>query len=270
MAITAKDVMALRNRTGLGMMECKKALADAEGDVDQAVALLRERVGGKIDERQTEAGEGAIAAAIEGSSVAMLELQSETDFAARNEKFIAAANALAKLALHAPDISTPTPAMKEIVENLRMTIKENIKIGRTVKLTGEKVGSYVHHNGKLGAIVVGEGELSDDLLRGISQHLIAADGRGALAIPLAVDEAGLPAEALQQARTTAIEEAQASGKPAQIAEKIATGKVRKWVDDHTLMGQVYVREMDAKKPIRDYLPKGGKITAFARFAVGVS
>ncbi len=267
MAITAKDVMALRQRTGLGMMECKKALADAEGDVEQAVALLRERVGGKIDERQTEAGEGAIAAAVDNGNVAMIELLSETDFAARNDKFVTAAKQLAELAVKSGGTEV-TPDMKAIVDDLRITIKENISLGRIVRLSGQKVGSYVHHNGKLGAVVTAEGEIGDDLLRGICQHLIAADNQGLLATPLAVDEAGLPAEALEQARAAAVEEAQASGKPPEIAEKIATGKVRKWVDDHTLLGQVYVREMDAKKPIRDYLPQGAKITGFARLQIG--
>ncbi len=269
MAITAKDVMALRHRTGLGMMECKKALEDANGNVEQAIALLRERVGGKIDERQTEASEGAIAVAVDNGRVAMIELLSETDFAARNDRFVSGAQKLAELAAKVDDpASIPTPEMKEVVEDLRITIKENISLGRTVRLQGQKVGHYVHHNGKLGAVVAGEGDLSDELLRGICQHLIAADGKGMLAEPLAVDEASLPAEALEQAKAAAIEEAKASGKPAEIAEKIAAGKVRKWIDDHTLLGQIYVREMDAKKPIRDYLPKGAKITGFARLQIG--
>jgi len=271
MAITAKDVMALRQRTGLGMMECKKALNDADGDTDQAIALLRERLGSKMQQRDAVAGEGAIAVATNGESVAMVEVRSETDFAARNDQFKEGAQKAADAALTAGDGEVPAnDEISAIVDELRITIKENISYARGVRISGEKVGSYVHHNGKLGAIVAGEGDLEHDLLRGICQHLIAADGKGQLAVPLGVDESDIPAEALAEAKSAAVAEAEASGKPKQIAEKIAEGKTRKWIADHTLLGQIYVRDMDAKKPIGDYIPKGAKLTSFARFEVGGS
>ncbi|MEX2213197.1 MAG: translation elongation factor Ts [Phycisphaeraceae bacterium] len=268
MAVSAKDVMALRGRTGLGMMECKIALEATNGDMDAAIAKLREELGAKMSLRSDRAAsEGWIAAATQDGAVAMIALVSETDFAAKSEKFQNAAAESARIALKEPagEIPKAPAAVQTLVDDLRITIKENISYGKGIKLEAPKVGSYVHHTGKVGVVIAGEGDLSEDLLKGLCQHLVAADGKGQWASPLSVDSTGLPADKLAEAKAAAVAEAQASGKPANIAEKIAEGKVRKWTDDHTLMGQIYIREMDAKKPVRDYIPKGAKITAFRRF-----
>jgi elongation factor Ts len=268
MAISAKDVMTLRNRTGVGMMECKKALEDTQGDMDKAVELLRQTLKGKMDERSDRAAaEGAIAVARDASGIAIIELVSETDFAARNDSFVDAAGKIAQLALKQPEGEiTASPEIAALVDNLRITIKENISLRRGVKYglsDGQKVGSYVHHTRKIGVIVQGEGALPDELLTGLSQHIAAATPT-----PLAVDRAGLPADQVQKQQEIAVQEAKDSGKPQQIAEKIAIGKLNKWVDDHTLLGQLYLRELESKKPVRDFLPKGTKITRFARFQMG--
>lgn len=268
MATTAKDVMALRKRTGLGMMECKEALNETGGDMDAAIEYLKKKLGDKMAERSDrEAAEGAIAAAARNGSVALIALKSETDFASRNDSFRAGAQKCAELALDESEgeFTEPTAAMKDVIDNLRITIKENISFAKGVKLSGEKVGSYVHHNAKVGVVISGQGDLSDDLLKGLCQHITVADGKGQWQVPLSIDEAGLPADQLEAARSAAIEEAKATGKPQQIAEKIAEGKLRKWKDDHALLGQIYAREMDAKKPIRDYLPKGARITAYKKY-----
>jgi len=264
MAISAKDVAALRQRTGVGMMDCKKALTETNGDVEAAVELLRKRLKGKMDERADRAaGEGAIAVARSEAGAAMIELRSETDFAARNDTFLEAARKIAELALAQPEGEVQaTPEISALIDELRITIKENISLARGVKLAG-KVGTYEHHNRQLGALVQGDGDIADELLNGFCQHVTAATPT-----PLAVDEAGLPTELVDQQRSEAIEEAKASGKPAEIAEKIATGKLRKWVDENTLLGQIYLRELDAKKPVRDYVPKGAKLTRFVRYSVG--
>jgi elongation factor Ts len=267
MAIDAKTVMKLRSRTGLGMMECKAAIEATGGDEEAAIAKLKKELGDKMNERSDRAAsEGTIAVATGNGEVAMIVLTSETDFAAKNDTFRGAAQQIADMALKgsAGDVAV-TPTMQALIDNLRITIKENISFGKGVKLAAQKVGSYVHHNGKVGVIVAGEGELSDDLLKGLCQHLVAADGKGQWPAPLAIDASGVPADKLAEVKTAAVAEAAATGKPAQILEKIAEGKVRKWTDDNTLMGQIYIREMDAKKPVRDYIPKGAKITAFKRF-----
>lgn len=262
MAINAKDVMTLRQRTGVGMMECKSALTEANGNMEAAIAILRERLKGQMDERTDRAAsEGAIAIAKRGDAVAIVELLSETDFAARNEGFVAAAQKIADLALGGPDGDvTASDAITRLVDDLRITIKENISFGRGVKLSGGKAGSYLHHNRKVGAIVLGQGDLSDDLLTGLCQHVVAT-----VPTPQAVDETGLPAAALTEQKDKAAEEAKASGKPPAIIEKMVQGKIRKWVDENTLLGQIYVRELDAKKPVRDYLPKDAKIVRFVRY-----
>jgi elongation factor Ts len=151
----------------------------------------------------------------------------------------------------------------ELIDGLRITTKENISFARGIKLTGSKVGGYVHFDRKTSSIVVGEGDLSDELLSGISMHITAS-----VPTPMGVDQDSLPADKVEAARQAAIQEAKDSGKPQEIAEKIATGKLRKWVDDNSLMGQIYLREMDAKQPIREFMPKGSSISAFVRYQVG--
>ena len=125
MAISAKDVMQLRQRTGLGMMECKKALTETDGDMEAAIELLRTKLKGKMDERtDRSAAEGVIAVARNGSAVAMVELNTETDFTARNEAFVQAADAVAKLALAAGEGEVPaTDAITEQIDNIRITTK---------------------------------------------------------------------------------------------------------------------------------------------------
>jgi len=265
MGISAKDVMSLRRRTGLGMMECKHALSETDGQMDAAMELLRKKLKGKMDERADRAAsEGAVAVARSADGIVMVELLSETDFAARNQGFIDGVQKLAALGLGLPDGEVAfTDQMMQIVDELRITIKENISPGRAVKMSGGKLGSYVHHNLQIGVIVQGEGDLSDELLRGLCQHIAAA-----VPTPLGVDEAALPTDEVETQRQVAIREAQESGKPAPIAEKIASGKLRKWVDEHTLVGQIYIRELDAKKPVRHYLPAGAVVRKFVRYRLG--
>ena len=269
MAITAKDVNALRQATGMGMMECKKALTDADGDVAKATELLRERAGGKMATRDAEAGEGAVAVAQDGNAIAIVKVMSETDFAARNDNFLAKTRQIAELALkldHTGELTEPSAEIKSLIEDLRLTIKENISFGGGARLTGDKTASYVHTNNKSGAILTASGDADHDLMRGICMHITAAVPPLSPA-PLAIDKDGLSDDQLADAKRTFTDEAQATGKPPEIADKIATGKMNKWVSDHTLLGQTYIREMDAKKPISDYVPSGATLTGFARVAV---
>lgn len=268
MAITAKDVNALRQQTGMGMMECKKALTDADGDVAKAIELLRERAGGKMDTREAAAGEGAIAVAESGNAIAMIKVMTETDFSARNEDFLTKLQQIADEAvkIDATGKIEPNDAMKEIIEGLRLTIKENIAFGEGIRLESANAASYVHTNRKSAAVVTADGDLDDELLKGLCMHVTAAVPPVCPA-PIALDESGIPEDAKAQAKKTFVEEAAATGKPQEIAEKIAGGKMNKWVSDHTLLGQIYIKEMDAKKPIKHYIPAGATITNFIRFAV---
>jgi elongation factor Ts len=261
--ISPKDVMTLRQRTGLGMMDCKKALADSHGDMAAAEELLRQRLKGKMDTRTDRpAGEGFIAVAIEGPKAVILEVRAETDFTARNEAFRAMALDLARhsLARGAGEVSV-TPEMSARLDEVRLTTGENLSCGRGVRLDGGAFGSYVHHDGKLGVLLQVEGAVPAEILTGICQHVAAH-----VPTPMAVDASGLDAAIVAARRADAVAEAAASGKPKEIAEKIAEGKMRKFFEDNTLLGQRYVR--DDSKAVAELLPKGAKILTFVRLAVG--
>lgn len=266
MAITAKDVMSLRQRTGLGMMECKEALNEANGDADAAIKILMAAAKGKMDLRtDREAVEGAMAIAKSDNSFVIIELNTETDFVARGEAFVAATQQVADVSLDAPAGEiTPSDAVTKIIDEVRVTSKENASFARGTKFdtTGLKVGSYLHHNLQVGAVVIAEGDIDEDTLLGLAQHVAAH-----VPTPLAVDADSLPAELIEENKAKAVADAEASGKPAEIAEKIATGKLNKWISDNTLLGQSYVR--DDKLTVKQVLPAGVTLKAFVRYEVGV-
>ena len=270
--ITAADVNALRKRTGMGMMECKKALTEGDGDTEKAVELLRKWAGGKMADRgDREASEGVVAVAVGDGAAAAVKVLAETDFAALNDAFQSACRAIAEEALTMPgtgDVTgSATDSMKAKIEDLRITIKENIQLKELVRFEGESFGTYVHTNHKQGAIVALSGSVDDELAKGLAMHVTAAVPPVTSA-PLAVDAEGLPQADVDEARSQFEEEAKATGKPEQIATKIAEGKLNKWKDERTLMGQTYIRQLDDNKPVRDYLPDGVKVTGFHRLAVG--
>ncbi|MAE60609.1 MAG: translation elongation factor Ts [Planctomycetaceae bacterium] len=265
MAISAKDVMSLRQRTGLGMMECKKALEESNGDADAAVEALREKLKGKMDERtDRDAGEGLVALAEGDGSVCMIEVNCETDFVARNDDFVDTVQKIAEAALAGADGEVAADAgITEQIDALRISTKENVQFRRGVKLTGGLLGAYVHHNRRFGALVKGDGKIDAETLTGICQHVVSHQPP-----PVGVAEEDLPAEQRDAAMAEAKQEAIDSGKPEEIAEKIATGKYRKWVGEHTLLGQKYVKDPDGKQTVGDALGKNGKVECFVRFALG--
>jgi elongation factor Ts len=261
--IDAKTVMALRQKTGLGFGDCRTALTETGGDMAKAEALLREKLKDKMDSRSDRAaGQGAVAVAIEGGKAAIVEVRAETDFTARNDEFVAMAKDVATMALALPaGEAVASDAITKRVDDIRIKTGENISFGRGVTYHGGHFGSYVHHDGKLGVLMQYEGELDAETAKGICQHIA-----GALELPQAVDESGLPATLVTEKKAQARAEAEATGKPAPIVEKMAEGKVRKMIDELTLVGQPYC--WDEKKRIGELLPKGTKILAFARVRVG--
>ena len=262
--VSAKDAMTLRQRTGLGIMDCKTALAEANGDMAAAEAKLREKLKGKMDTRTDRAaGEGCIAIAIDapGAKAAIVEMRAETDFTARNDKFRAMANEIAKLALGARGAVSATDAMKARIDDVRITTGENISLARGESLAGGSFANYIHHDGKLGVLLQFEGALPADVAVGICQHIAAH-----VPTPQAIDEAGMAKETVAAYEQAATEEAKQSGKPAEIAMKIAQGKMRKFFEENTLLGQKFVK--DDKKAVKELLPAGVKITKFVRYQVG--
>ncbi len=264
MAISAKDVMALRKATGLGMMESKAALVEAGGDIQAATDLLRTKGLAKMDGRaDRESAEGKVALAVspDGSKGAIVEINTETDFTASNEGFVNLTQAIADLALEqgAGDVEK-TEAMQALIDEVRLTTKENIQFKAGKVLSGN-VGSYIHFTGKIAVLIEVEGDADSDLLKDLCMHVSAASP-----MPLGVNEDEVPADVLAKEREIAKAQAIESGKPEAIAEKMVEGKIRKYLDSVVLTRQPFVK--DDKKQIKDLLPKGTTIKQFVRYQVG--
>ena len=287
-AYTAKDVSELRQRTQAGMMDCKKALEECQGDMDQAIEWLRKKGISRGESRAGRtASEGRIVArvATDGSTGALVELNSETDFVARNEAFgqtaekIAdtllaqgAIDGLAASAEGSPLLQTAFGGAGTLAESLKQltgTIGENIVLRRYARFGGSgAVGAYVHHNAKVGTLVeiAGlTGEAGQQLARTIAEHVTA----GVPTVPVAVTRDDVPAELVDRERRIFAEQAAASGKPANIVEKMVQGRVDKYYKEVTLLDQPWVR--DDSKAIRDLVKAAGagvSIRRFARFQIG--
>lgn len=258
--ISAKEVMALRQRTGLSMMECKKALQETAGDAAAAEEFLRVKLKGKMETRSDRAaGEGRIVVATSPSAAAIVELRAETDFTAKNDNFQDAAKKVAEMALHAPAGQVaPTEEMSKLIDNLRISTGENISIARIQKVEGGSFGTYVHHDGKTGVLLHAEGDLNTDVARDVCMHITAAMPR-----PQGVSRDDVPAEVIEKERKFA--EAEAQGKPPEIAKKIVDGKIDKVYSELALLEQPFVKD-DSKK-IKDIVGDA-KLKAFFRWEVG--
>lgn len=266
--ISAKQVMSLRTKTGLSMMECKSALTETNGDMDAAEDFLRKKLKGKMDTRTDRAaGEGRIAIVVsdDGRNASIIELRAETDFTAKNESFGAAAKNIATLALKAnAGEVTPTPEMTKFIEDLRISTGENVSIARLHKVEGGSdtmFGTYVHHDGKTGVLVQCEGSVSEDVARDICMHITAATPR-----PQGVTRDDIPANYIERERKLAMEMAIESGKNEEIAAKMVEGKIQKLYADLALLEQPFVK--DPEKKIKDIIGPKGTVSAFFRWAVG--
>jgi len=285
--INAKDVMTLRARTHAGMMEAKKALAEANGNMDQAAELLRKWGAGRADAKMSnEMKEGLIGGKIsqDGKLGVLLRLGCQTDFVARNDGFQKLLADLVELAysndvgspadlnnLKYPDNSgrTVETVVKELIGG---SIKENIAITGLArfKSTGGQVGKYIHHNAKVGTLVQVEGSTDDAvrvLLGEIAMHITA----GIPVVPVAVSRDKVPADVVEQEKKIAAEGI--TGKPPQIVEKIVSGKLDKFFAEQVLLEQPFIK--DPEKRIRDLVQDASKATSakleivnFARFQVG--
>lgn len=261
MSFTAKDVMSLRQKTGLGMMDCKKALNETNGDPTAAEEWLRETKKGKMDTRtERTTGEGKICIAIKDVGAVIVEVRTETDFTARNENFVEAVEKIAELALNAENGEvTASDEMMKLVDDLRITTGENANYARGFKYSGSHYGQYIHHDGKRACLLQFDGEMDDATVKGICQHIVFHD-------PMGISADDVPADKIDQIRADAIQEAKDTGKNEEIAEKMAEGKVRKHLQENTLLAQKYV--LDESKTIQEMLPEGAAITAFTRYTLG--
>ncbi len=278
--ISAKDVKTLREQTGAGMMDCKRALADAGGDLAKAVGVLRERGLAKAGKREGRAtSEGAIAIALAGRAGAMVELGCETDFVARTDAFVSLGDRLARAAADDPRIASVdtllAASLDGDVAQDRITaaiavLGENVVVKRIVRLAvpAGVVGGYVHAGGKLGVLVAleavdGRAGL-EALAKDIAMHVAAADPS-----PVAVSREGVSPALLAAEREIYRKQALAEGKPEKVLDRIVEGKVNKFVSEIALIEQAFVKDPD--RSIGDLLSAHGgavNVTAFERFKLG--
>jgi len=256
------NIKEVRSRTGVGFGDCKKALEDAGDDIDKAIEIIRKQSAVKAAKKADRtAAEGLLAMHVSenGDSGAMVEVNSETDFAARNERFIDFANEAVKWVVKHGD--SEMEGLEEAREQLVQIIGENVSVRRAVRFVsqGGEVGSYLHSNDKLGALVEIRG--GDAVLgKEIAMHVTAMNP-----MVLAADQ--MPEQVLRTERRIYESQALESGKPESIVQKIVDGRVRKFLAESSLLDQPFVRDPDTK--VGDLLEQAGaQCLRFIRFEVG--
>ncbi|MBE2895016.1 translation elongation factor Ts [Spirabiliibacterium falconis] len=259
--ITASLVKELRDRTGAGMMECKKALVEANGDIELAIDNMRKSGQAKAAKKAGRvAAEGVIIARIDGGFGVLVEMNCETDFVAKDAGFQALANKVADYAL-ANKVSN-VEELKAHFEDERAAlvakIGENMNIRRVATISGDEVGSYLH-GAKIGVLVAAQGA-DQELLKHIAMHIAASR-------PDYVNPTDVPADVVEHERQIQVDIAMQSGKPREIAEKMVEGRMKKFTGEVSLTGQPFV--MDPSKSVGDLLnEKGATVTSFIRLEVG--
>lgn len=273
--ITASEVNQLRQSTGAGMMDCKKALVEANGDMEVAVDLLRKK-GQKVaaDRGDRDAKEGYIIAATseDGKTGAVVALNCETDFVARNEEFQSYAYAIVELALSTKTGSTEQlksesingSTVEEGITNLIGKIGEKVDISQLKIVEAEKVIAYNHPGNRLASVVglnQSNGENIDDIGRDIAMQIAAMN-------PVAIDQDDVSQDVIDREIEVGKEQAREAGKPEEMLEKIAMGKLNKFYKENTLLNQDFIK--DSKKSIKQVLSEvdsGLSVTSFGRSAL---
>ncbi|MDR0225332.1 MAG: translation elongation factor Ts [Burkholderiaceae bacterium] len=271
-AITASMVAELRAKTDAPMMECKKALTEAEGDLAKAEELLRVKLGtkaGKAASRVT--AEGVIASFIDGNKGAMIEVNSETDFVSKNDSFIAMANAAAKLIAeqNPADVAALSalayeqdgfgPTLEDVRKGLIGKIGENMSFRRFKRFEGTSLASYLHGS-RIGVVVEFDGDAT--AAKDVAMHVAAMK-------PVSVTSADVPAELIEKERTVAAAKAAESGKPADIVAKMVEGSVQKYLKEVSLADQVFVKAADGKQTVAQMLKAANtNVKGFTLYVVG--
>ena len=268
MNITADTVKQLRERTGAGMMECKKALVETQGNLDAAAELMRKTGLAKADKKAARGGaEGTVAVERSGSSAVLVEINSETDFVARGEEFLAFARDVARVALEkAPaDVSAllaqanGASTLDEQRRTLIAKIGENISVRRFVRVTAPGALGTYSHGGRIGSLVALTGG-DETLAKDLAMHVAAVN-------PAYVDSNGVPAAVLDKEREILAEQTKAEKKPPEIIAKMVEGRLRKYLAEITLVGQPFVKDPDVT--VEKLLKKAGAtVVQFVRYEVG--
>ncbi|MEZ2338513.1 translation elongation factor Ts [Mucilaginibacter sp. RCC_168] len=277
--ISAADVNKLRQQTGAGMMDCKKALTETNGDFEAAIDFLRKK-GAKVaaSRQDRESNEGVVISrtSADGKTGVIVELNCETDFVAKNAEFIAFANEIANKAVEnqpksieelyalSIDVDATTTTIGEAVIDKTGKIGEKIGVSKLEVITGEKIIAYVHGNFRLGVLVAlnANPEGADEAGKDVAMQIAAMN-------PIAVDKDGVDATTVERELEIAKDQIRAEGKPEEMVEKISLGKLNKFYKDSTLLNQEFVK--DSSKSVAQFLSsveKGLTVTAFKRVALG--
>jgi elongation factor Ts len=276
MSISAKDVKALRDSTGAGMMDCKRSLVDADGDIERAKELLRERGLSKAGKRAgRDTSEGVIAFSTDGGRGALIELGCETDFVAKTPDFQGLAKSIADAVSAAGKISDLDAALAvsmsdgtvdDAIKAAVARMGENVQLKRvdSVDVSGV-AGGYIHGTGGLGVLIALETDKSggeiDTIVRDVAMHVAAHDPT-----PIAIDRDDMPPEVVEKERSFLTTQALESGKPENVVEKMVDGRINKFFAENCLVEQKFVKDPD--RSVRELLSEAGQVARFVRFKLG--
>ena len=282
--ISAKNVKALRDQTGAGMMDCKRALTDADGEVVRAIELLRERGLSKAGKRAGRAtSEGAVGIALGNKSAGIAELGCETDFVAKTDDFQSLVGEIAGVLAADPEIHDVEQALVaplgegSVGDRIQATISrvgENIELKRVARLgVGDGLaGGYVHAGGKLGVIIALESSKTAEQIEGLAKdlamHVAAADPT-----PVAIDRDGVPTGLIEREQGLLRRQAEQSGKPAKVVDRIVEGRIQKFLSEVCLLKQSFVKDPDHTvgeivEQVADAVGGEIRVTGFSRFKLG--
>lgn len=269
--IKAADVAKLRKATGAGMMDCKKALQESDGDFDRAVELIREKGQAIANKRaDREASEGNVQAKVEGNFGVLISLNCETDFVAKNEDFVKFTSSILDLALaekpaNLDELNALTLNDKTVAETIidqTGTIGEKLELACYESITAEKIQAYNHPGNNLACMVgFNKADVDEQVAKDVAMQIAAMS-------PIAIDESGVSEETIEQERKIGREKALLEGKPENIVDRIADGMVKKFLKEATLLNQEFTK--NSKQTVGQYIKEADKdltVTAFKRYSV---
>ena len=270
--ITASLVKELRERTGAGMMDCKKALTQTDGNIDAAIDYLRENGIAKAAKKADRiAAEGLSYIEVKGNKAVILEINSETDFVAKNEKFVALVKNVAEAILAAEpatleealQVEAQGGTVEAVINEGIATIGEKLSLRRfevVTKTDADAFGAYSHMGGRIGVLTLVEGSTEEEAAKDVAMHIAAL-------APRYLDESEVPADVLEHEKKVLTEQALNEGKPANIVEKMIVGRINKFLEEITVVKQKFVKD-DSFTVEKFVASKGGKLAKFVRYEVG--
>lgn len=270
--ITASLVKELRERTGAGMMDCKKALTQTDGNIDAAIDYLRENGIAKAAKKADRiAAEGLSYIEVKGNKAVILEINSETDFVAKNEKFVALVKNVAEAILAAEpatleealQVEAQGGTVEAVINEGIATIGEKLSLRRfevVTKSDADAFGAYSHMGGRIGVLTLVEGSTDEEAAKDVAMHIAAL-------APKYLDESEVPADVLEHEKKVLTEQALNEGKPANIVEKMIVGRINKFLEEITVVKQKFVKD-DSLTVEKFVASKGGKLAKFVRYEVG--